>query len=181
VFRLAETTAQQELQASRALRERLKGDPALLKDKTVLSELRKLIADGDSARDVLAGVAEIPGPLGADILYEVWTGTPNRTDSTELARALVQAPDVRAKASPALSIALDLRLAETCERNRDLLPRALETGDRRSFSLLAKLKRKQGCGPNSRQDCYPCLRQGGELDAALKAVKTRRAPNPFGP
>ena len=74
----------------------------------------------------------------------------------------------------------DLRRAETCEQSRDLLPRALSDGDRRSFNLLIKLKRKQGCGPNKRQDCYACLREGTALDDAIKAVKTRKAPTPFG-
>ena len=159
----------------------MKQDPAVLKDKSALSELRKLTQDPDTARSALAGIAELPGPLGADLLYEIWTGTPNRTDATELARALVYAPDVRAKASPALAVALDLRRAETCEQNRELLARALSDGDRRSFNLLAKLKRKQGCGPNKRQDCYACLREGTELDDAIKTVKTRKAPPTFGP
>ena len=53
-------------------------------------------------------------------------------------------------------------------------------GDRRSFHLLNKLTRKYGCGPNKRQDCYACLRDGKDLDAALKAVKARREPRPFG-
>lgn len=181
VLSVAELSVQHKLYAARAFRERLKQDPAILKDKASLLELRKLTQDPDTAREALAALAELPGPLGADILYEVWTGTPHRNDTTELARSLVYAPDIRAKASPALSVALDLRQAETCEQNRELLGRATSDGDRRSFSLLAKLKRKQGCGPNKRQDCYPCLREGTELDDAIKAVKTRRAPAPFAP
>jgi hypothetical protein len=181
VLALAETAAQKEMQTAKEFRERMKRDPAVLKDKSALLELRKLTQDPDTARETLGGIAELPGPLGADLLYEIWTGTPNRTDATELARALVHAPDVRAKASPALSVALELRRAETCEQNQALLARAVSEGDRRSFSLLAKLKRKQGCGPNKRQDCYACLREGTELDDAIKAVKTKRAPNPFSP
>jgi hypothetical protein len=41
------------------------------------------------------------------------------------------------------------------------------------------LKRKQGCGSNKKQDCYSCLGDRTELDAALDASKARRAPSPF--
>jgi hypothetical protein len=180
VLTLTSAQSEREHQAAKAFRRRLVGDPALVKDRAVLAELRRLAASADTATEALAAVAELPGPLSADLLYEVWTGTADRTGATDLARALVYSRDVRAKASPALSVALELRTAETCEQNHALFPRALADGDRRSFHLLAKLKRKQGCGPNKRQDCYACLRGGGELDAAIKAVKGRRAPTPFG-
>ncbi len=180
VLELASVTSKKDAHSAEVLRQKLRSDPALVKDKSVLAELRKLLADPDSSREALAALAELPGPLAADLLYEVWTGTSDKSDTTELARALVYSTDVRGRASLALAVALDLRLAETCDHHRAVLQRALEHGDRRSFHLLAKLKRKQGCGPNKRQDCFACLREGTELDDAIKAVKQRRAPAPFG-
>jgi hypothetical protein len=173
--------SERELEGAKALRRRLREDPAIVKDKAVLGELRKLVSDPDSAREALAAMAELPGPTSPDLLYEVWTSTAGRTQATDLARLLVYSTDIRSKASAELSVALDLRLAETCEQNQAILTRAVEHGDKRSFHLLAKLKRKQGCGPTKRQDCYSCLREGTELDAAIKAVKSRRAPTPFSP
>jgi hypothetical protein len=103
-----------------------------------------------------------------------------RNSATELARSLVFSKEVRAKASPELSVALDLRIAETCEQNRELLPKVVEHGDRRSLALLAKLGRKFGCGPNKRLDCYPCLRETpSAVEDAMTAVKKRREPKPF--
>jgi len=120
----------------------------------------------------------VEAPLGADLLYEVWTRTPVRTDATDLARALVYSTDVRPKASPALSVALDLRVAESCEQYKAILPKALKDGDRRSAQLLAKLNAKRGCGATKREDCYACLREpGDELKATINAVKSRRAPS----
>jgi hypothetical protein len=124
-------------------------------------------------------MAEAPGPISADLLYEMWTGTVVRNSATELARSLVFSKEVRAKASPELAIALDLRIAETCEQNRDLLPRVLEKADRRSLSLLAKLARRYGCGPNKRLDCFACLREDKAVEDAMAAVKKRREPKPF--
>ena len=174
VLLLSSVASEKERQAAKLFREKLERDPSVVKDKAVLAELRKLTLDPNTAPEALAAVAELPGPVSADLLYDIWTGTPNRTDATELARALLYSRDVRPKASEPLSVALDLRVAEACEPNRSLLPRALSVGDRRSLPLLTKLKRNQGCGPNKKQDCYACLRAGGDLDAAITAVKARR-------
>jgi len=170
----------QNVRAARALRERLEHDPGLIKDPEVLAQLRRYSDDPETARDALAAIAAVPSPISADLIYEVWTSTTSRTIATDLARSLINSKDVRAKASKPLAVALDLRDADSCEKNRDLLPRASSDGDRRSFSLLNKLTRKYGCGPAKRQDCYACLRDGKDLDEALKAVKTRREPHPFG-
>ncbi len=170
----------QSVRAARALRDRVDHDPGLIKDPEVLAQLRRNSDDPETARDALAAMASVPGPISADLIYEVWTASASRSSATDLARSLIHSKEVRAKASKALSVALDLRDAETCEKNRDLLGRASSDGDRRSFHLLNKLTRKYGCGPNKRQDCYACLRDDKDLDAALKAVKARREPHPFG-
>jgi hypothetical protein len=160
----------------RALVGRLAADPGLAKDPAVVSSLLAFTHNPQTARDALAAIARLPGPLSADLLYEVWTGTAERSDATELARALLLGRDVRPKASPALSVALELREAESCEDNAKLLPRATDLGDKRSLSPISRLLRKTGCGPGKRQDCYPCLREGDALKNALIAVKKRREP-----
>ncbi len=170
----------QEVRAARALRDRVDHDPGLIKDPDLLSQLRHYTDDPETARDALSAMANVPGPIGADLLYEVWTATASRTTATDLARALTFSKEVRAKASPALAVALDLRDADTCEKSRDLIERASNDGDRRAFHLLGKLTRKYGCGPNKRADCYACLRGSTDLDAAMKAVKARREPRLFG-
>lgn len=175
---LAEGRSERRMGTAQALRKRLEGEPGLAKDKAVQGELLKQAADAETAREALAAMAALDGSLGADLLYEVWTGTPARNDATELARALVYSTDVRPKASPALAVALELRQAETCEQFQTALPKALKDGDRRSLHLLAKLSNKRGCGPKKSQDCYPCLRSApDELTATINAVKSRRSPS----
>jgi len=176
---LAAARRQREIARIALLRQKLTRDPGLFKDGATLTELRRAAEDPLTAPDALSAMAEAPGPLSADLLYEVWTGTVVRNGATELARSLVFSKEVRAKASPELAIALDLRIAETCEQNHALLPRVLEKGDRRSLALLAKLSRRFGCGPNKRLDCYPCLRDDKAIDDAMAAVKKRREPKPF--
>lgn len=177
---LSAARRQREVQKVSALRQKLTRDPGLFKDATTLAELRRAAEDPLTAPEALSAMAEAPGPLSADLLYEMWTGTVTRNGATELARSLVFSKEVRAKASVELGLALDLRTAETCPQNRDLLPKVTEKGDRRSLGLLAKLARKFGCGPNKRLDCYPCLRDAPTLvDDAMAAVKKRREPKPF--
>jgi hypothetical protein len=175
---LAEGRAEKQRQSARELRTKAERDPSLASDKSVPSELTRFAASESTSRDALAAMAALPGPIGADLLYDTWTGTAQRSDTTELARALVSSRDVRPKASPALAVALDLRSAETCEQTKALLPNALKDGDRRSLHLLLKLNAKRGCGPKKLDDCYACLRESkDELTATINAVKSRRPPS----
>jgi hypothetical protein len=175
---LAEWQAEREREAVRAVLKQLAAKPELGKDKDQQAELFQFVADADTARETLLTIAHLPAPVNADLLYEVWTGTAARNDTTELARALVYSKDVRPQASPALAVALELRAAESCESFKVALPKALKDGDRRALHLLTKLTNKRGCGPKKNEDCFACLRdQGDELTATINAVKSRRPPS----
>jgi hypothetical protein len=177
VVLLAEAHAEKKRAVARTLREQLARDPASGKENALHAQLLELSADPTTAPDALSAMALLEPPTGADLLYEVWTGTTVRTDTTELARALLYSTDVRPKASPALSVALDLRVAEACEQYQTILPKALTDGDSRSAHLLAKLNAKHGCGAKKNEDCYACLRSHkDELKATISAAKSRRAP-----
>ncbi len=164
--------------SAHALRVKLEGTPTLGKEPALQSQLLRFADDARTQAEALSAMAALEAPIGADLLYEVWTRTPVRSDGTDLARALVYSTDVRPKASPALSVALELRVAESCEQYQAILPKALKDGDRRSAHLLLKLNGKRGCGPTKRDDCYACLRKpSDELKATINAVKSRRAPD----
>ena len=105
---------------------------------------------------------------GADVLYNVWVATRAKTAATQLAKQLVYSPTVRAKASPALGVALDLREAKDCEAIK---------GDTRTFRILRPLLVKRGCGPRKRDDCYECLREGSALGDAIAASGARPEPS----
>jgi hypothetical protein len=178
LLKLAAARSERRLETAQALRKKVEAEPAFAKDKAVQGELLKQAADAETAREALATMAALDGSLGAELLYEVWTGTAARNDATELARALLYSTDVRPKAAPALAVALELRQAETCEQFQVALPKALKDGDRRSLHLLVKLGSKRGCGPKKSQDCFACLRAApDELTATINAVKSRRSPS----
>jgi len=178
VLRVAAAKAEQKRAQASELRQRLALNPALGQDNAVQAKLLEFAEDPITAPEALAAMSALEPPLGADLLYAVWTRTTERTDTTELARSLLYSSDVKAKASPALAVALALRAAETCAEFHALLPKALTDGDRRSQHLLAKLIAKRGCGPKKTEDCYACLRANrDELNATINAVKSRHAPD----
>lgn len=139
-------------------------------------KIEELADDREVGNDMLKMLASLPGPVGPDLLYTVWAHTHHKTDTTELAEELLYSKDVRPKASPALSVSLDLRTETDCGKMKKLLETAEKQGDRRSVVPILKLNDKHGCGPKKRADCWACLRKTTLIKDALKAVNKNRAP-----
>ncbi len=140
------------------------------------STLKRAAQDPETMRDALAQMAKTATPVGADLLYSIWTSRRKQDPAGALAEALLSTEEVRKRASPALMVALDLRAATSCDAAKDALTRAAEHGDRRSVPLIGRFTRKRGCGDDQREDCFPCLRDGDEIKTAAKAVGTRPSP-----
>jgi chemotaxis protein histidine kinase CheA len=121
-------------------------------------------------------LSELPGSRGPDVLFAVWEKAPGGSRSSTLAHQLLHSTDQRAKATPSLLTALDLRAATSCEDYLRLLPAVLRDGDQRCSATLRALKHTDGCGDDGQQDCYPCLREGRQLDQALEAIEKRPPP-----
>jgi len=147
-----------------------------LADGASVQMLLKYAKEPETTVEAQRIMATLPAPQAADLIYEVWVGTPARNPTTELAEELVYSKEVRAKASPALGVALDLRAARTCEEFAAILPRATEAGDRRSQALLGRLAVRVGCGPTGREDCFACLHPRKTLELAIRAVRVRASP-----
>jgi hypothetical protein len=142
----------------------------------VAQKLKKAMDDPDTASEALRVMAELQGSLGPDLLFYAWTNRKKADPIGELAGMLLQNPDVRKKASPALAVAIDLRLVESCDLAKDAVKRAIDSGDRRSGQGLGRFTSKSGCGDNKHEDCWSCLRDGDELKSAQKAISKRAPP-----
>lgn len=123
-----------------------------------------------------AHLLEWPGATGPDVLYAVWEKAPGGNRAASLAQQLLHSADQRAKATPALSTALDLRSATSCDDYLRVLPAVQRSGDQRCSATLRALEHRDGCGDDGRQDCFACLRESTLLDDALKAIEGRPAP-----
>jgi hypothetical protein len=117
-----------------------------------------------------------PGTTGPDVLYAVWEKAPGGNRAASLAQQLLHSPDQRAKATPALITALDLRSATSCEDYLRVLPAVQRDGDQRCSATLRALKHTDGCGDDGQQDCFACLREGSLLEDALTAIEGRVPP-----
>jgi hypothetical protein len=111
-----------------------------------------------------------------DLLFEVWMSAKDKTVATRGARKWLDSDAVRAAASPAAKLALEIRETKGCNALRDLLPRERAQGDERSLVSLKRLQAQSGCGFLSLADCYSCLRADGMLEQAIAAVTDRSAP-----
>ena len=181
-----ERTAEQDLALASAravdkrkqideLGRKIKLVPKLGRDRNTKKKLEELAADREVGNDALAMLSKLPGPVGPDLLYMIWTRTSRKTDTTELAEQLLYSKDVRPKASDALSVALDLRVEDDCDKMKKLLERAQDKADRRSVVPIVHLNVKRGCGPKKTDDCWACLRKTTLVKDALKAA-SRNAP-----
>lgn len=176
---LAKARGVLEIRRVEALRRKLAQNPTLVEDEATREELLQYVMDSRTAPEALSAISELPGSVGPDLLYEIWTGTKKSNDTTQLAKELVYKPSVNARATDALRVALDLRREQSCDAVVEVLPRAEKFGDWRSLHLLGKLLLTKGCGNQEREDCYPCLRTPAHEESigeAIKAVRGRPRP-----
>ncbi len=165
-------------EALASLQQALRSEPSLLKEGSFRTLARRLGEHPATAEPALAAVAGASGSSGPDLLFEVWSSTPDRTVATRAARRWLDTPAVRERASKALRLALQAREVRGCEEAKALLPAVAEHGDERAQRPLERWRRRRGCGFLRRRDCYPCLREDDAVDRALEAVRGRPAPPP---
>lgn len=113
------------------------------------------------------------GQAGPDLLYQL---SKARSKSSERAAQALQLPEVKARMSPALRIAIELETAASCEARLPLLARAKALGDARAASQLLPLARgsKGGCGKWKNRPCpAQCQEQATEYLDAAQAIQLR--------
>jgi hypothetical protein len=148
-------------------------------DAEGLKKLMQFAQDGDTARTAIGIAASLSGPKGCDLLYELSVAKGTPPEMALLAGQFLNAAEVRAKASPALALVLDLRDATECEKRKAILEKAVEIGDRRIVRHIVPLTKKTGCGSKKTDDCNPCLRDGNQkvIRDAMGKAQARKSPS----
>ncbi len=155
----------------------LEAEPELAGDVELQRAVRRAAEDAGSRDRALELAATRLAAGGVDLLFDVWVSTPGKTPATRAARKWLDTDSVRAAASPAARLALEIRDVKGCAAARELVARAADVGDARSLRSLQRFQAKTGCGFLSLEDCYPCLREDGdELEQAIAKVSQRPAP-----
>ncbi len=174
-LRIAHARAAKKVTELRELEKRVAAKPALETDRATLAQLVKATKDRDTAVVALQLLAKMKSAESADAIYQTWVGTRGRNETTILAEALVMSDAVRARASEALKVALDLRDTAECPAMEKVVTRAIEHGDSRSLLLLGRLTRKTRCNDGD-DDCYACLHGSKDLKKAISSVRSRPRP-----
>ncbi len=145
------------------------------------ADLRKMIADAamyamvpglggalqPEAERIFTFLTTRAGTAGPDILYDLVT-TRGGTRAATYADELLRRDDVRAKGTPALRIAWEMRAATTCDTRVALFARAKADGDRRVLATLFQMT-KCGRGPT---DC--CLSNDPAYKEVLQAITSKK-------
>ena len=154
----------------------VKADPDAAKDLKLKVDVRDA-AIGKDAPDLAFTVLEQHmGMDGADVLYDIAylaSGAQYPAAAARAKKSLARA-DVRAHASPALDVTLDLRdtPAPHCGAKK-LFERAAENGDWRTSQVLKSFASTVGCGSGQKRDCFPCLHTDGALQKTIAAIDAR--------
>ncbi len=102
---------------------------------------------GPESRAALGVMSSQMGSDGPDLLYDML----GRKDLARRAAEALSSREARAHFTPQLSIAYDLRFADSCQQRLPLLDRAIREGDMRSLRELSRLvRRPRGCRRGSR-------------------------------
>ncbi|HEU4536512.1 MAG TPA: protein kinase [Polyangiaceae bacterium] len=173
------SAAKRHREAVAAAREFAALGPTPPLDDGVLQALRVAALSAETEADALAALESLPGPQGANVLYDLSSAKEVPAKAQAAALRSLGKPEVREKASPALAIFLEFKQAKDCEAKHALLPRVVEVGDKRMVALLKPLLSRRGCGGGFLRafptDCNPCLRNDTLLTDALAAVGGRDA------
>jgi len=155
-------------------------DPHLAEDAELLVDVRMALGERDTAADGVR-FAKTLGSIGADMIFDVYVdhrGQAGMSAVVKQAMEAVKSGELRAQATPALLVAMDLDRAHVCAEYREAIPRALLYGDHRSVAKLKALRLTHGCGQGARADCFPCLRgEDVPLADAIDQASTRPSPS----
>ncbi len=153
--------------------------PERVPSRELLVDVRAA-AEEPGQLEAALNLAERLGAPGADIIYDVWASHKADTGPTSagvVARARLAKDEFVSRASPALSVALELGKAKRCVDLKRLMPRAAESADARSARKLAALTHRSGCGFLGLRDCYGCLRGDDNFSRALARARSTPAPD----
>lgn len=149
-------------------------DPSATQDPKLVLEVRNWAINKDTQEGAFTLMETSMGSNGPDTLYNIaYELGPSYAGAAEKAKKILRRPDVKAKASPALAVTLDLRTATKCDAKKALLVQAGQVGDNNTLSVLKQYTPTRGCGFLNARDCWPCMHKDGSLATAIHDIEAR--------
>lgn len=172
--------AQQWPEAVSAYRNAVQLDKGLAKDPVLLQTFRDLLVKRDCYESVTNVAVNLLGEPGLDLLYDAWQQVKNDKKQRTLTEYLYKQLEIHhsRRASKALKVTLDLEFSSglECPQLQKIVESGIKYADTRSVSRLEALQDIRGCGFDKQRDCYPCLRENADLQAALQTARETPAP-----
>lgn len=166
--------------ALKAVRRLFELDPSATTDVQMHRLIQKAAGAGvpTTADMAFETMTSMMGAAGPDLLYEivVTPSTPSAI-STRAWTLLQKDAAVRAKASPALKVAIDLKSHNGCDR-KPFIAVAEKEGDKRSLNYLQQLLPVTKCGFLNLSTCADCFGDRSEIQRAIVAINNREKPAP---
>lgn len=131
--------------------------------------LRGAFGEAPGAERLFDTIAERSGVRGIELLYDI-VESQGGSRGAALAWERLKRPDVRARFSPALTVAVDIRLA-SCRDKPQHFERAAQVGDARAYRVLGIIGAPR-CMPHRGECCWG-RHQG--LKDALRAIEDRES------
>ena len=172
---IAHATGVEGLERAMELVEQLHGvDPRALLDPVVEQTVVEAAkGPGPGRARALSILGERMGSRGPDLLFEMSRG---KSAARADAKNLLARPEVQARGTPGLQVAMALDDAKGCDEKAALLDRVEQSGDERAVAVLEPLARgsSRGCGFLGLGACPPaCPKQAKEIRETVDAVKAR--------
>jgi eukaryotic-like serine/threonine-protein kinase len=130
-------------------------------------------ASKEAADTAFALLEGMMAQQGADVLYQLWLDKAVRESTRRRSEKWLHGAQFTKSASSATVLAVRLRLAESCEKKRDLLPLAAKGAGPFALAYLRELDSDKGCGITGKDDCFPCLRKDNRLKDAITQIEAR--------
>ncbi|MEN9578494.1 MAG: hypothetical protein RJA70_1503 [Pseudomonadota bacterium] len=163
-------------QAMRTLKQLLAIDPSAAMDPDLQLMITNTSGKSPPASTLAYDLLGLNmGTVGTDLLYKLSLIKPAQAPA--IGKQLAK-PAVQNNLSPALTIALELKHAPSCEARLKLLDRARAAGDDRSARILSGLSAStaKGCGMRRRYPCpAACPGEAAQFQRAMEAIAKRDA------
>jgi serine/threonine-protein kinase len=169
---LLDSAGGRTLDALEAVRSLAKLDASAV-DDDVLQIVIRAAQRTDTAEEAFALLEGPLGAAGVDGLVELSTNKSIPASARLRATRSLGRPDIRAKASPAGLLMLDLKSASTCTARKEWVDRAKDTGDGRALVTLKAMRQTHGCGFLGTRDCWACLRHDDTIEESIQAIEAR--------
>ncbi len=148
-------------------------DPKLNENPKIAGALFRAAQSTDARASTFRLLSGPMGSSGVGIIYDLASFQGIHPSVQQRAQSALMDEELRAQATPALRLVLELQRGPKCDHILELVEQASLVGDARAVPYLNQLEATKGCGSNKSDDCFPCLGNRARLKDAMASIQGR--------